>query len=259
VQVLPQEGRGRAGARNTGLRRAAGDCIALLDSDDLWVPGKLAAQLDFFEKHPEVEMVFGDMALFRRTDDPDEPEILDAKVHEYLRRSPVNGKRLLDCLFAVNCIPTSSVIFRKSCLRTVGFMNEQFMHCEDYEYWLRFAAKSQTGYLEQTLVRRRMHDANAMNDARIQNYEADIAILDQWRNKNGLTVNARETLLRRAVLVQYNLSSHLLKCGRADEGYYHLRQIKDRHGEIPVWLRLKIMAKTLLAKTMKNRIEAAHR
>jgi hypothetical protein len=101
-----------------------------------------------------------------------------------------------------------------------------------------------------------MHDANAMNEASVENCEATIAILNQWRKRQGLTRNAGQTLLRRLVQVQYNLSSHLLKCGRPDEGCYHLRQIKDRHGKIPVWLRLKIMAKTLRAKTMKKGIDA---
>lgn len=247
LQVLSNESGGRPGARNTGLRRVTGDFIALLDSDDLWVSDKLAVQLDFFHKHPEIEMVFGDMALFKQADDPDDPEILDATVHDYLRHNPANLERLLECLFAVNFIPTSSVIFRKSCLQTVGFMNEKFSHCEDYEYWLRFAANVRVGFLDRVLVRRRMHETNAMSDAYAQNCEATLLLLNEWSQRGDLSQGARRMLSRRTVLVQYNLSSHLLKCGRFEEARHRLRRLAKGNEKIQIHLRLKILAKTLLA------------
>lgn len=248
VRVLSQEGRGRPGARNTGLRQATGKLIAFLDSDDLWVPDKLATQLDFFQRHPEMEMTFGDMALFKHADDPNTPEILDAKVHEYLRGNPTHLTQLLECLFTVNFIPTSSVAFRKICLQSVGYMNETFLHCEDYEYWLRFAASARVGYLDRVLVRRRMHDSNAMNNACIQNCEAVLLLLDEWRKRGGLSRNARLKLSQRAVLVQYNLSCHLLNCGRFEEACRHLHQLANAEEKIQMPLRMKILAKIWLAR-----------
>jgi glycosyltransferase involved in cell wall biosynthesis len=43
-----------SGVRNAGIRRARGAFIVFLDSDDLWLPGKLRRQLDHFAAHPEV-------------------------------------------------------------------------------------------------------------------------------------------------------------------------------------------------------------
>ena len=53
IRVLRQVNRGVSAARNTGIRAAGGELIALLDSDDYWLPGKLAAQVHYFETHPE--------------------------------------------------------------------------------------------------------------------------------------------------------------------------------------------------------------
>ncbi len=44
--------------RNVGIRRAQGAFVALLDSDDVWLPGKLDRQLDYLAAHPDVSAVY---------------------------------------------------------------------------------------------------------------------------------------------------------------------------------------------------------
>jgi glycosyltransferase involved in cell wall biosynthesis len=61
VVYLFQEQTGVAGARNAGLARARGDLVAFLDSDDVWLPGKLALQLACLQRVPEAGMIWTEM------------------------------------------------------------------------------------------------------------------------------------------------------------------------------------------------------
>ena len=54
IKVLHQSNKGVSAARNFGIAAASGQLIALLDSDDLWLPRKLATQVTFFEDNPIV-------------------------------------------------------------------------------------------------------------------------------------------------------------------------------------------------------------
>lgn len=61
IRVLRRTQRGGIGsARNEGVREASGDLLAFLDSDDLWLPGKLEAELRLFERLPEAEAIVSD-------------------------------------------------------------------------------------------------------------------------------------------------------------------------------------------------------
>jgi glycosyltransferase involved in cell wall biosynthesis len=62
LRYIYQENRGLSGARNTGIDKARGQFMAILDSDDTWAPWKLAAQLACFERFPEAVMVHSEMA-----------------------------------------------------------------------------------------------------------------------------------------------------------------------------------------------------
>ena len=60
LRVLRQANGGTARARNTGIDAARGRYTALLDSDDRWLPGHLAAQVETLERAPDAALALGD-------------------------------------------------------------------------------------------------------------------------------------------------------------------------------------------------------
>ena len=64
VRYVRQDNSGVAAARNAGIRASDGELIALLDSDDLWAHDKLARQVSFLDRHPDVNVVCCDLVKF---------------------------------------------------------------------------------------------------------------------------------------------------------------------------------------------------
>src|SRR3954452_15388536 len=84
VQYLYQPNAGMSAARNRGIRASRGDLIAFLDSDDRWLPDKLALQLENLATYPDAGLVTGsEWQVYER----DQPPL-------YVRRPPVGAARL---------------------------------------------------------------------------------------------------------------------------------------------------------------------
>ncbi|NMC31947.1 MAG: glycosyltransferase [Veillonellaceae bacterium] len=114
---------GQTDAVNKGIRRSAGEIIGWLNSDDIYYPGALATVADFFLRHPEAEIIYGD------ADHIDEQgQVLSAYPTE-----DWNYERLLETCFV--CQP--AVFFRRSLVEKLGLLNTSLNYCMDYEYWLR--------------------------------------------------------------------------------------------------------------------------
>jgi glycosyltransferase involved in cell wall biosynthesis len=70
VRVIRQENAGQPSALNRGLDHATGEFLAFNDADDLWTPGRLAAQLAACKAEPSLEAVFGHVEQFAEADAP---------------------------------------------------------------------------------------------------------------------------------------------------------------------------------------------
>ena len=129
VHLVQQANRGLAGARNTALRAATGDFLALLDSDDVWEPEFLASQLAILESRPDVDIVTGNGWY------------LNGAKHGQLAR-PFPDPRpdpTLASILADEWSVFIMTVFRRSVYTTVGTFDEEMRSNEDYDFWLRAA------------------------------------------------------------------------------------------------------------------------
>ena len=141
VRIIQQANAGAAAARNKGLEEATGDFICFLDADDGWFPGKLKAQVQYLQAHPEVGVCYhkwyvwkpnerGEFLPPQRSEEPVVGEIDPA------RSGWIYTNLLLDCI-----VHTSSVMMRREVVRTIGFFKTNLVTGEDYDYWLRVSRK----------------------------------------------------------------------------------------------------------------------
>lgn len=165
VRCIHQANKGPSAARNTGIAAANGDYVAFLDADDLWPAGKLAAQVQLLQDHPEVAMVFGDCRQF------------DAQGSRALTEFEANGmgaaawgagpvvpdayRRLLQDSF----ITTGSVVVRRAVLKAAGGFAEDLRLVEDLDLWLRIARHHPIAWCDRECLLRRRHDSNISRDA----------------------------------------------------------------------------------------------
>jgi len=127
IVYVKQENKRAAGARNTAIRRAQGQFLAFLDSDDTWLPDHLAAQMGFFDRDSTIDLVYANALI-----------IGAKRQQEFMDRCPSEGPVTFAALVLERCqIPVSTVVARKSAIMKVGFFDETLQRCDDYDMWLR--------------------------------------------------------------------------------------------------------------------------
>jgi glycosyltransferase involved in cell wall biosynthesis len=142
LTCIIQQNRGSSAARNAGIRAARGELLAFLDSDDLWLPRKLESQVPRFDRNPAVGFVFCGSSKVNERGVPVEtreptPEYRGHAVRAMLRRS---------------MMPTPTVMIRSRLVPETGYMYEDLAYGEDWNYWLRIAARCEVDFVPEVLV-----------------------------------------------------------------------------------------------------------
>jgi len=124
ISLIQQENKGVSSARNTGMKQAKGNWIALLDSDDEWLPTKLVRQFDVVNSNPDVDF----LGTTRNNEHFD--RIYFKPMSWLTKISP----RLLLYKF-VFVVPT--ILFRREILNSIGYFNESQRYAEEGNYFIR--------------------------------------------------------------------------------------------------------------------------
>ena len=176
---------------NAGLAAVNGDAVALLDSDDVWLPDKLDRQVRVLEVDDQVGFVYGNACLMLPNGDRSEP---------VLRREQIVSGTLLPTLVRGMCIHPSTLLVRSACLDQVGPLDESERVNEDYFLLLRLARSTLGACVADPVALIRRHPGQVSTAHGLQAYTAAIrALEDLLRDSSlpaGVRAEARRTIGR---------------------------------------------------------------
>ncbi len=145
IRLLRRETRGGvSAARNAGIAAARGEWLAFLDSDDLWLPEKLARQMAYLAGHPELALCQTEETWIRR----------GVKVNQPLTHRKIGGRIFFQSLERCLVSPSAVILHRRLLERHGGF-DEDLPAAEDYDLWLRLAWRYEVGLLPEPLIIKR--------------------------------------------------------------------------------------------------------
>ena len=172
VRVFRQaENQGIVAARNRAFREARSDSryLAILDSDDVALPDRLERQVAFLEAHPDHALVGGHTL------------IIDAESKPLgIRRYPVDYAQIRAVITRYNPIAQPAVMLRRSMLETVGSYSPEFPRCQDYELWLRIAARYPIANLDLPVIRYRISATQGKRTHLRQTLLLTLALQRRW-------------------------------------------------------------------------------
>ena len=169
IRYLYTNNGGPAHARNVGMKAASGKYVAFLDSDDTYLPRKLALQIAFKEEHPEIGMVYTEWSSSYDGKTIAEEYHLRTFHGVYNRKGwtyedifPTKGEFLCDewerpipyyvgDLFRFTLmdplVPSLTIFFRREVLDVVGYQNEAYHLAEEYEFIVRICKRFPVAFL----------------------------------------------------------------------------------------------------------------
>ncbi len=208
VRYLYQNNGGPSAARNMGIRAARGDFIAFLDSDDYWMPIKLAEQLAIAEQDARIGVVYCNW----------EWVLEGGLVSPGVSPPDPSFATMYEALLYYNVVDesASAALVRAECFDQVGLFDESLRHAEDWDMWIRIAEHYQFAKAPSVLVRLLQHGTQSSSN-RAGMATAHLALIEKL--KTTIAPRHRHHLAR----VQWHnrLFASELYCGTSCEKSWH--------------------------------------
>lgn len=202
--ILTDNNRGVSASRNLAIRQSSGEWLALLDSDDEWVPHKLEEQLKLVQRENLFRLLHSDEIWIRN----------GVRVNPHRKHYKGGGEIFKDCIDMCRISPSAAMIHRQL-FEAYGLFDEDLPVCEDYDLWLRITRHEQVGFCDKKLtLKYGGHEDQLSNRFHSMDYWR-LKSLSRYFSDRGLQQDVRsyllETALRKAdILIQGYQKHHNL-------------------------------------------------
>jgi len=144
---------------NQLIEQASGEYVALINSDDIWLPGKLQRQIEYLDAHPDAGAVFTQAQII---DDDNRlvENTLDFKSDIFIQTNRSRGQWLRRLFYELNCLCHPSILIRKSVYDQIGLYDPRFRQLPDMQMWVRLLKHTAIHIIEEPLVQLRIHARN---------------------------------------------------------------------------------------------------
>jgi glycosyltransferase involved in cell wall biosynthesis len=187
ITYIRQENKGLSAARNTGIRAAKGDFIALLDADDSWAAEKLDKQLPRFAD-TEVGIVYSDFSV----------RYSDGRFQSsYLVNRPLASEgNILENYIQSRFLFPSTMVIRRRCFEEFGGFDEEMLACEDIELFARICSRWKAAMVKEPLVTRYEGTHNLTANSRRMNQYTILALKKVLLKEPALPRSTRKVIYK---------------------------------------------------------------
>ncbi|MHC1771543.1 MAG: glycosyltransferase family 2 protein [Flexilinea sp.] len=168
---VSEKDHGQAEAINKGFARCTGEIFGWINSDDFYLKGAFFSAVDFFDSHPDVDLVYGDVLSLDGND----------KMINVMRFADYDLRDLM----SFRIIGQPAVFFRRSAWETAGGLDLSYHYLLDHYLWLRIASRGKIAYSANPWAAARFYP-EAKNRAHAADFGKEAFRLIEWMEKDPL-------------------------------------------------------------------------